>query len=138
MPREIAAEIPLAQGIFYQILNKRPDIFRSPGLTQGQVIQDMLASLGMCNIFTDTDPNDWTMPRISSQEIINNIEMQLHPGQVILLHDGGSHTQTVNATQGIIDVIYKHGYMIVTMKQMMQAAAGTVFTNQRVERYEAL
>ncbi len=137
VPRELAAEIPLAQDIFYEFLGLRPDLFRSPGLTQGQVIQDMLASLGMCNIFTDVDLNDWTSPRISSQQIINNVENNLHPGLVILLHDGGSHTQTVNAMQGIIDVIRKHDYTIVTMKQMMQAAQGAVFTNRLVEKYVA-
>ncbi len=136
VPSGIAAEITPAQKQFMDYLGITPDIFRSPGLTAGQVIQDVLFQLGMCNIFTDTDPHDWAMPRLTSQEIINNVNNQLHPGLVLLLHDGGSHTQTVNAIQGIIDVARAKSYTFVTMKQMMQAAKGAVFTTQRAQIYE--
>lgn len=134
--RGSAAEISPAQQQFLDYLGLTLDIFRSPGLTEGQIIQDVLASLGMCNIFTDTDPHDWAMPRLTSQEIIMNVSNQLHPGLILLLHDGGSHTQTVNAMQGIIDVANAQGYTFVTMKQMMQAAKGAVFTTQHAELYE--
>ncbi len=136
VPSRIAAEISPAQQQFLDYLGLTPNIFRSPGLTEGQIIQDVLASLGMCNIFTDTDPHDWAMPRLTSQEIIMNVSNQLHPGLILLLHDGGSHTQTVNAMQGIIDVANAQGYTFVTMKQMMQAAKGAVFTTQHAELYE--
>lgn len=135
VPSAIANEIILAQEEIFQILGIYPDVFRSPGLTEGQVIQDVLYALGMCNIFTDRDPHDWAVPRLNSQEIIKNVSNQLHPGLFNLLHDGGSHTPTVNAMQGIIDVIHEKGYKIVTLKQLFLAAAGQVLTTERVESY---
>jgi peptidoglycan/xylan/chitin deacetylase (PgdA/CDA1 family) len=135
VPHEIAAEIVPAQEEIFQLLGVRPDLFRSPGLTSGQIIQDVLAELGMCNIFTDQDPHDWANPRISAADIIANIRRQAHPGLINLLHDGGSHQETVDAIQGVIDTFRELGYTFVTMKQMMQAARGAVFTTERTQLY---
>ncbi|MUH51687.1 MAG: polysaccharide deacetylase family protein [Actinobacteria bacterium] len=123
-PTRLANEISPAQDVFASLFNWTPELFRSPGLTQGVVIQNECARLGMANVFTSTILNDFLAPRISSSQIINNVARTIHPGNIILLHEGGSHTQTVNALPGIIDVIHSRGYEIVRLEELL--SAGTI------------
>ena len=87
-------------------------------------LQAELYRLGFANILTSTILNDHLLPRISSSEIIANVGRSIHPGNIILLHDGGSHTQTVNAFPGIIDIIHSQGYEIVRLEEVL--ATGTL------------
>jgi chitin deacetylase len=134
-PAGIAAEVDVAQQTIADTVGIRPVLFRSPGLSTGPVLQAKLRSLGMCNIFTDVDPHDWVSPRISAGQIVANVGGEVHPGLPLLLHDGGSHQQTVDAVQGVIDTVRGQGYTIVTMAEMMQAVHGTTLTTERVEGY---
>ncbi len=118
-PAGIAAEISPAQDLFDSILGYRPRYFRSPGLTQGAVIQRELERLSMANVFTSVDLHDSAMPRISSQQIVANVARSLHPGYLMLIHDGGSHTNTVAALPAIIGAIRDHGYDIVRLDELL-------------------
>jgi len=123
-PSSIAAEIAPAQTDFKNILGVSPYYFRSPGLTQGEVIQSTLAVLGMCNIFTDTDLRDYISPRISPAEIVSNFSRTLNPGTITLLHDGGSHSNTVAAIHGILDVAESRGYRLITLPELLAKRGG--------------
>ena len=123
-PYRLSLEISPAQDVFQSLFGWTPEFFRSPGLTKGAVIQDECRRLGMANVFTSTILNDFLSPRISSSQIISNVARTIHPGNIILIHEGGSHTQTVNALPGIIDVIHSGGYEIVRLEELL--ASGTI------------
>ncbi len=123
-PYRLSLEISPAQDVFQSLFGWTPEFFRSPGLTKGAVIQDECRRLGMANVFTSTILNDFLSPRISSSQIIANVARTIHPGNIILIHEGGSHTQTVNALPGIIDVIRGDGFEIVRLEELL--ATGTI------------
>ena len=120
----LAREIPLAQDVFSSVLGWAPELFRAPGLAKADALQAQLYRLGFANILTSTILNDHLLPRISSSQIIANVSRTIHPGNIILLHDGGSHTQTVNAFPGIINTIHSQGYEIVRLEEVL--ATGTL------------
>lgn len=116
---KIAAEIAPAQELIFATVGIRPEYFRSPGLTEGASIQNELARLGMCNIFTSTNLNDSTVPRIGPWEINNNLARTIHPGNIILVHDGGTHRETMDATPLMIDTARAKGYQIVPLPELL-------------------
>jgi peptidoglycan/xylan/chitin deacetylase (PgdA/CDA1 family) len=61
-PSVIAREIAPMNRIIEQYTGKPTVYHRSPGLTQGSIIQSTLRSLGMCNVFTSIDLRDWVAP----------------------------------------------------------------------------
>ena len=65
------------------------------------------------------DPIDWRRPGACT--IANRVINQVHPGAVILLHDGGGdREQTVHATQRIIDELREEGYRFLTVEQLFE------------------
>lgn len=118
-PSGIANEIVPAQNDFEELLGITPLYFRSPGLTMGENIQSTLKYLGMCNIFTNADLRDYISPRISSAQIVANFARTLNPGTITLLHDGGSHANTVGAINGILDVAESRGYKLISLPELL-------------------
>src|SRR5262249_13574772 len=114
-PSTIANEIVPANDVIERVTGVRPATFRSPGLTPGPVIQQRLASVGMCTVFTRFDIGDWVSPRISAATICARIRANAQPGDVILLHDGGSHGPTVQAMQScVIETLQEKGLSVVS------------------------
>ncbi len=128
---KIAAEIAPSGRDIYDVIGQGVQIwaFRPPGLTQGPNIDKTVAAYGLCNIHTDYDIGDWKSPRISSATICDRFKRSLHPGYISLLHDGGSHTQTVNAMPCILSYAQSQGYQFVTVSQLLnmrnQSNSGT-------------
>lgn len=117
-PSIIASEIEPTQELI-ENLGVESKLFRSPGLTQGSVIQRKLATLGMVNVFTDYDIGDWTAPRISSKAITGRTVRSLHGGSIVLLHDGGDHENTVSAMPRILERTLKKGYQVVRLSKLL-------------------
>lgn len=118
-PSTIASEIDRNQDLIAGITGVVPSYFRSPGLTQGAVIQNELARQGMCNVFTRFDIRDWVTPRLSASEICAAIRANVRAGDVLLLHDGGTHAQTVLATQTcLFPTLEAAGLDVVPLSQL--------------------
>ena len=68
-------------------------------------------------------PRDWTNPGVDV--IVSRVMEQVHPGAIILLHDGdspkyqASRQQTVQATQIVIDKLRAAGYNFVTISELL-------------------
>jgi peptidoglycan/xylan/chitin deacetylase (PgdA/CDA1 family) len=119
-PSTIAREIPIANATIARVTGVTPVLFRSPGLTQSDTIQSALAVYGMCNIFTTVVLGDHLMPRRSASTLCSSFANTLHPGEIVLLHDGGSHTPTVQAVPCMLDTALRRGYQIVTVGQLLR------------------
>ncbi|MFC0625912.1 polysaccharide deacetylase family protein [Kribbella deserti] len=88
--------------------------FRPPyGATNAKVRADIKAA-GMKQILWDIDPRDWAKPGKSA--IVQNVMSNVHPGAVILMHDGGGdRTQTVAALETILQKLKQQGYGFIAM-----------------------
>lgn len=118
-PSVIASQIGVANWELRQVTGVIPWMFRPPGLTQGKAIDERVAHYKMCNIFTDNDLGDWRSPRASAWVLCERFKQQLHPGYIALLHDGGSHAETVKAVPCMLAHAKKQGYKFATVSQLL-------------------
>ena len=131
-PSTIAAEVPVANETIRRATGVTPKLFRSPGLTQGSVIQAALAAYGMCNIFTTTDLGDWRVPRASSSLLCERFASSLHNGEIVLLHDGGSHSQTVQAVACMLGVAAQRGFTVMSVGSLLGSGYPYAFRPSRL------
>ncbi|MCE0766586.1 polysaccharide deacetylase family protein [Pseudonocardia kujensis] len=84
--------------------------FRAPGGNWDEEILDSAVAQGMQPLGWAIDPRDWTRP--AADEIVANVEKHLHPGAVVLLHDGGgSRARTVEALDRLLPRLRSQGYV---------------------------
>lgn len=125
--RVLIDELVPADNILQSVTGVRPRVYRSPGLTASQLLQQALADYGgRCNIWANILSGDAAMPRPSSETICARFRSGLKPGSIILLHDGGSHTTTVNAVPCMAAYAVSQGYQMVTVSELMGQGYSTV------------
>ena len=112
-------EIIPAEVIIRDITGVWPRVYRSPGLTASDRLQSALGYAGFCNIWANLLSGDASVPRPSSDTICDRFKRGLSPGTIVLLHDGGSHSTTVNAVPCMADWAVSHGYQMVTVSELM-------------------
>lgn len=70
--------------------------FRAPGGNWTPAIRRLAAENGMRPLGWSVDPEDWKRPGVEA--IVARLEQQVHPGAVLLMHDGGgTRADTVKA-----------------------------------------
>lgn len=66
----------------------------------------------------DEDTRDWQQPGVD--KIVSNVLIHIHPGDIILFHDGTGHSQqTVAALRIILPKLHELGYRTVTVSQLL-------------------
>lgn len=114
-------EVTQTQQVLNQIIGYEPSIFRAPygGLTEELV--EMLAEMNFSVIAWSVDSEDWK--QIPAEEIVDNVMSHMHPGAIILMHDGGDWTQnlsgTVESLDTIIPQIKAQGLEFVTVPELL-------------------
>jgi peptidoglycan/xylan/chitin deacetylase (PgdA/CDA1 family) len=104
----------------YRILNKTPLFYRPCyGAINEKKIQ-MLSALNRRIILWSVCGYDWMEGEVMSSDIVSNVMDQLHPGAIILLHDGGGdRSQTVLALSDIINRVQRNGYSIQRLDTLL-------------------
>jgi peptidoglycan/xylan/chitin deacetylase (PgdA/CDA1 family) len=110
LPTRDAATITAEIG---DVAARVPDIrvgyFRAPGGNWDQHLLDSAVTQGMQPLGWSIDPRDWTHP--AADEIVANVQKHLHPGAVVLLHDGGGNrARTVEALDRLLPWLRSQGY----------------------------
>ncbi len=83
--------------------------FRAPGGNWAESIQRTSAEHGMQPLGWSVDALDWRRP--GAAEIARRIQDQMHPGAIVLLHDGGgSREQTVAALEQLLPWLVENCY----------------------------
>ncbi len=83
------------------------------GDTDASVLSQ-LAQRSLGELMWDVDPSDYLRP--GTAVIVNRVLSALHPGAIIVLHDGGGdRSQTVAALPAIISGIRAAGYTLVSV-----------------------
>jgi len=118
-PQIIASEIAGTQDLIESVTGQRPEFFRSPGLTMGDEIQDAARAAGVCNVFTSVVLGDHLEPRKSASELCARFAYTLQTGEIVLLHDGAGHRETVQAVPCMLDAAAQRGYAVVSLEQLI-------------------
>jgi len=100
-------------------------LFRPPYgvLATNSGVANEIRSEGYTIVNWDTQGHDWTRPGVAL--IVQRVVEHLHPGSIILLHDGAPDTeaqdrsQTVQAVPQILAALKSHGLVSVTLPQLL-------------------
>ncbi|MEU6339463.1 polysaccharide deacetylase family protein [Streptomyces sp. NPDC046977] len=83
--------------------------YRAPGGDFSPAIRAIAAGHGMRPLGWTVDSEDWRRPGVDS--ILKNVNTELKPGGIILMHDGGGdRSQTVQALETLLDRLDAAGY----------------------------
>lgn len=83
--------------------------FRAPAGHWSPPVLDLSAAHGMQPLGWSVDPGDWRRPGVAA--IVASVQKQVHPGAVVLMHDGGGHReQTVAALEVLLPWLTDQGY----------------------------
>lgn len=118
----IAKEVVTTNNVVKSYTGVAPTYFRAPGGNFGSSYsspREVAFRNGLCNIWTDSDLGDWRSPRVSSSTLCARFKSKVRPGSIILLHDGGSHSQTVNAVPCMLAWAKANGYTALPLKELL-------------------
>jgi peptidoglycan/xylan/chitin deacetylase (PgdA/CDA1 family) len=109
---QVAAQIGAPADYSRLVTGAKPQFLRPPYGATSPVVVAIAHAEGLRVLQWSVDPQDWTRPGVGT--IVTRVLRQVHPGAVVLLHDGGSdRTQTVAALPIIITALRAQGYGFV-------------------------
>jgi peptidoglycan/xylan/chitin deacetylase (PgdA/CDA1 family) len=115
---EAVYDILRGQDCIEQVTHQKLSLMRPPGGELNVPVIRAIQKLGYQIVFWNIDPQDWR-ENATSRQIISNIMTNLHPGSIILLHEG--KPPTLEALPEMIDDIRKQGYEIDTVSGLLGA-----------------
>jgi peptidoglycan/xylan/chitin deacetylase (PgdA/CDA1 family) len=115
-PSQWGYQVDQTDSLLQSITGSAVACLRPPyGYTNSAVVAQ-LGQRVLAELMWDIDPSDYTTPGASV--IAQRVLSALHPGAIIILHDGGGNrSQTVAALPSIIAGIDAAGYQIVPVCQ---------------------
>lgn len=88
---------------------RTPSCFLAPYGATDAATRARASQLGLRTVLSDVDPQDWRHP--GADAIAADVAVSVHPGSVVLLHDGGGdRAQTVAAVETILGTLGALGY----------------------------
>ena len=91
-------------------------LFRPPGGGWSDKVVAIASSLGVRLVLWSVDPRDWA-PGATAKGITHNVLTHVHPGSIVIMHDGGGdRSATVKALPKIIHGIRHKGLRLVTVE----------------------
>ena len=95
-----------------------PRLFRPPYGSWDDATYTALGQLHMLMVLWTADSLDWATPGVAA--IVRNALAGVHPGSIVLMHDGGGdRSETVRALPIVIRRLRALGYRLVTVPQML-------------------
>jgi peptidoglycan/xylan/chitin deacetylase (PgdA/CDA1 family) len=127
---EIREEISQCRAALQDAVGQHSNLFRPPFGGRRPAVLRVARELGLDPVMWNVTGYDWNAPPASV--IQRKVGKQIRGGDVILLHDGGhrqmsaDRSQTVIATDRMIERYKAEGYEFVTVPSMMQKASDRV------------
>jgi chitin deacetylase len=120
-------ELQGAQQAIWQATGFTPCFWRAPYGSIDERLKFLARALGLLSIQWDTDPQDFTAPPadVIYHRVLfgnpKNPDPGVHPGAIVLLHDGGGNrSHTVQALPKIIHSLRGKGYSFVTIPALLR------------------
>lgn len=114
-------EVTQTEDALNDIIGYRTKLFRPP---YGFLYNELVEKLGEMNYYViawSVDSLDWQEdpPEVIASNVLDNI----HPGAIILMHDGaelgGDRTNTIESLHQIIPALQDQGYQFVTVAELL-------------------
>lgn len=118
---KIIEELRKTDDLIQEVIGKSNSLFRLPYGAFNNKVLEIVAQQGYHNIYWSIDPRDWSGK--SPKQILNNIQANIEPGAIILLHSSGpkkSIPNTIKALPHIIEFLQEQGYEIVTIPELLE------------------
>jgi peptidoglycan-N-acetylglucosamine deacetylase len=113
-----AAQLRPTQAVIHRVTGFRPCLMRPPYGTAPPRVVAIARSLGLLTIQWDVDPADWSRPGAAA--IAQRVLAAVHPGTIVIMHDGGGdRSETVEALGTIVPALLGRGYHLVTVPQLL-------------------
>jgi peptidoglycan/xylan/chitin deacetylase (PgdA/CDA1 family) len=95
-----------------------PRLFRPPYGSFNQGTLGLLTERQMLMVLWSVNPQDYYRP--GTKTIVSRTLADMHPGAIVLMHDGGGdRSQTVAAVKVLIRKLRKRGYQFVTVPRLL-------------------
>jgi peptidoglycan/xylan/chitin deacetylase (PgdA/CDA1 family) len=120
---EIRRELTACRTAIEDAVGKQSNLFRPPFGGRGPAVLRIARELHLQPIMWNITGYDWNAPPASVIE--EKVSRRIRGGNVILLHDGGhkglgaDRSQTVQATDALINRYKEEGYEFATIPQML-------------------
>ncbi len=118
---QVVQEIESTNDIIERHIGYRPEVIRPPygSITDSQLNYFRDKNYKFVNWSLDT--MDWNEEVNDSEVMMNRVKRLLHPGAIILLHDGGGNREnTIQLLPSLIEYIEEFGYELVTVSELLQ------------------
>ncbi|HEY9690098.1 MAG TPA: polysaccharide deacetylase family protein [Coleofasciculaceae cyanobacterium] len=121
-PAAAASEINQTTNIIQAKTGQTVRLYRPPGGVLNNGMDTYAQSQGYASIMWGTDTGDWRRPPAAT--IVNRVMNTIHPGDIVLMHDGGGDRHnTVAALPIMISQLKAKGYRFVTIPELLQLRA---------------
>jgi peptidoglycan/xylan/chitin deacetylase (PgdA/CDA1 family) len=125
---EIRQELSSCRSALQDAIGEHSNLFRPPFGGRRPAVLRVAREMGLETVMWNVTGYDWNAP--PAEVIERKIAKQMRGGDVILLHDGGhkhmgaDRSQTVVATNHLIERYKAEGYQFVTIPEMLNARVG--------------
>ena len=121
-PSTIETEVLPVEQEITAITGERPVLYRLPKGRSDSTALRSLTDMGYTIVYWSVDTRDYTARRPAAA-IAAQVEKQVQPGSIVILHDGGGNRQqTVAALRLFLPVLKNEGYQMVTVSQLLEMA----------------
>lgn len=121
---QVARELATTVQVIHQTLGADYCVryFRPPYGAYNATVLRVARGDGLATILWDVDPVDWSRP--GTQTIVARVLARVHPGAIILMHDGpAQREQTAAALPAILAGLRARGLVPVTLPRLLADAA---------------
>jgi peptidoglycan/xylan/chitin deacetylase (PgdA/CDA1 family) len=124
---QLQNEIDAAEKSIHAAGGTYPSLFRPPQGLRSPWLMSLLEEDSLVAVTWDDAPRDWDPAPAS--ELVKRTLAQVHPGAIILLHDGmnltpdADQSETVKALPAIIDSLRAEGYDFRTVPELLGVRA---------------
>lgn len=117
---EVASQLSRTAELVAQVTGQRTRVFRPPGGAYNGNLISAAKGLGYDIIIWSwtTNPSDAYGPGVA--KIIHRVTDNAAPGDIVLLHDGSPHPQTVAALPEILRILSEKGFRFVTVSDLLR------------------
>ncbi len=120
-PQKAKAEIENTSAKLQLMTGLKTRLFRPPGGILNNGVAEYARSKNYAIIMWSIDTKDYQ--QASAEVLANRVLNQAHPGDIVLMHDGGGNrSETIAALKIIIPELQKRGYRFVTVPELLNLA----------------
>lgn len=121
---EAYREIERTAELIYDYTRVRTQLFRPPGGYLNNALTPYSARQNHTITMWSVDSSDYFL---TQSEILNQVLAEIHPGAIVLLHDGGGpRHHTVAVLPLLIEALQEQGYEFLTVTELMKRSQAAI------------